>query len=1006
MRNFICLMAILFPSLMLCQEKQIVGRILNEMNEPVAFATIFVKGTSLATKADVRGSFQLTVPAADADSLIITAIGYERKSLSINSSTAASLQVVLVRKITQLDEALVIAYGTTTRRFNTGNVTKVTAEEIQRQPVSNPLSALSGRVPGMIVTQTSGVPGALVNVQIRGRSTLDASLSRNDPLFIIDGVPFESGNLPSNQLSNAANSPVTTSNSPPTGISPLNGINPQDIESMEILKDADATAIYGSRGANGVILITTKKGKPGKTKFNLDMQTGFSSVTRTMEMLNTAQYVAMRKEAFANDGITPTNANAADLLLWDTTRYYNYKEILIGGQARFSHIQGTVSGGNSNTRFSLGGGYHRETTVYSNNFADTRGSFHFNIMHTPSSGKWSVQWSGIYSAGKNRIFRTDLTRYMQLPPHLELYTSSGKLNWQQEGVNFSALGYLNPLADRERKYSSLIENLSSNLLVNYELFKGISFRTSLGYNVYNSDEQSQSPKSSIAPENAALASSNFGFSKRANWIIEPQLEYKLSTGKSRLQVLLGTTFQQRTLNRIVVSGSGYTSDLLLTSLDAAATVTVSNYSEIYRYSALFGRVTYHHKEKYLINLSGRRDGSSRFGPGRQFANFGAAGLGWIFSAEPWMERQKLLSFGKLRTSFGVTGNDQIGDYKYLDLWTSTSNPYQGIPGLRPVSLFNPDYNWEKNNKWEAGLELGFFNDRLSAELSFYRHRSSNQLINYRLPNQAGFTSVVNNLPALVENKGWEIVLQSTNVQKKDFTWKTAFNISLPSNKLISFPGLAGSSYNSIYVEGMPLSVINKIKFLGVNTTTGIYDYEDLNGDLLYTAADRQLLGDLEPSWYGGLSNNIRWKQFIVELFFDFRKQWGSNILSQIGGQPPGFFINQPAIVMERWTKPGDITTIQKFTAVATSDAFRAANRLQASNAIYSEAGFARLKNLAVSYDLPPSVLNRLKISGARMGVQAQNLFTITDYMGNDPENQNFYQLPPLRTIVLSIQLSF
>jgi TonB-linked SusC/RagA family outer membrane protein len=1018
MKQILSILVMLCPLLSMCQPPAISGRIINENNEPVPAASISIHSTGKKTLADNNGQFTIDYSLLSTkdsrllatDSLTITAVGYESKiiSLEILFSTDARLKtIILSRKITALDDVLVIAYGTTTRRLSTGNVSKVSAAELQLQPVSNPLAALSGRVPGLVITQTSGVSGSTINVQLRGRTSLDQSLSRNDPLFIIDGVPFESGNLPVNQLVSAANNPRPTNNSAPSGLSPFNTINPADIESIEVLKDADATAIYGSRGAAGVILITTRKAKAGKASLNINISTGFSSITRSMNFLNTKEYLAMRREAFANDGVTLTTTNAPDVLLWDTTKYYDFKEQLIGGQAQTTDMNTGISGGSATTQFSIGGGYHRETAVFPGPFADTRASFRAAITHIPLNKKWELRFNAIYASEKNRLFRSDLTKYLGLPPHLQLYDSNDKLNWKQDGINFSSLGFLNPMAELERRYTSLNQNLSANLTLSHKLTSSLSLRTSAGYNSFTTDETSTIPRSAIAPENSSLASSNFANASRNNWIIEPQVEYNKAASSGNWNILIGSTFQQRNSKSTSITGSGYTNDLLLGSLNAAATVSGSNTVGLYRYTALFGRISYNWQQKYLVNISARRDGSSRFGPGRRFSNFGAAGAGWIITAEPWMQQQTVFSFLKLRSSFGITGNDQIGDYRYLDLWTATANPYQGIPGLLPLALYNPAFVWEKNKKWEAAVELAVWKDKITFSTAYFRHRSSNQLVSYRLPNQTGFSTVVKNLPALVQNSGWELVLQSTNISGKDFTWKSSLNITIPKNRLLDFPGLEGSSYNSIYVVGHSLSVISKFNYTGIDPATGVYTYEDVNADgKLSSPEDSKLFGDLDPKFYGGFSNTINWHRFSFDCFLEFRKQTGSNYLLALSQQPAGFFYNQPVLVLDRWQKPGDRAAVQRFAAVASSPAYQAASRLSASNAVFSDASYIRIKTIAVSMDLPVTTVQRLKIQSARFYIQAQNFFTITSYKGADPETKDFFQLPPLKTIVAGLQFNF
>jgi TonB-dependent starch-binding outer membrane protein SusC len=983
------------------------GKVTDDQGNPLPGATVKIKGTGEVAITDHNGLYKLG-KVSDQSILVASFIGYETQEVKATDSLN---EIHLLVSHGKLDEVLIQAYGTTTKRLNTGDITKVSAADISSQPVSNVLAALEGRVPGMSITQTSGVPGSSFNVQIRGQSVLDNSLSNNNPLIIIDNVPFEQGIAPTNQLTSAANNPTSISSG---GLSPLNSINPADIESVEVLKDADATAIYGSRGANGVILITTKKGKAGATKVSLTANSGLSNTGRMMPMLNTQQYIAMRKEAFANDGLmissNPSDPGyAPDLTLWSTTRYTDFEKLLIGNTAHTNDFQGSISGGNINTQFMIAGGYQRQTTVYPGDFADGVASMHFSINHTSTDKRFTLQLTGLYSSDKNTMPSTDLTRYINLPPNLKLRDSTGNLAWQDNGVVYNTLGngdIINPLSLLQQQYTSINENLLGNLQLSYKIVKGLVFRTSLGYNVFHSDETSLMPSTSIDPNSGLLPSSSFANSVTKSWIIEPQLEYTRTTANDKLSILLGNTLQDKSGQTISLYGSNYDSDLLLNSIAAAGNITASNDFVQYRYTAFFARINYNLKDKYIFNLTGRRDGSSRFAPDKQWANFGAAGAAWIFSSESFIkDNLPFLSFGKLRSSYGITGNDQIGDYKFLNLWTNTANTYNGLSGLYPQSLYNPNYSWEINKKLEVAVDLGFLKDDILFSASWYSNRSDNQLISYSLPSQTGFFNVVKNFPGLVSNTGLELVLTTKNIHKKDFSWTTSFNITIPKNELLAFPGLSSSSYASQYVIGQSLHLIYALKYTGVDPQTGLYTFEDKNKDGQLTTADYQVLGNTDPKFYGGLQNNITYKQFDLSFFFEFRKQMGFSYLNQLATTPPGWIYNQPEIVESRWQQPGNHSSIQQFTSGYTN-AYTAISYLSLSNGIYTDASYIRLKNVSLSYRLPAAWISKYHISNCRLFLQAQNLLTITKYVGADPETQNLYVLPPLRTIVGGLQLNF
>lgn len=987
------------------------GRVMNENGEPLAGVTITAKKSGKATSSNEQGEFLLR-GINENDVLVFTSIGFQAEEINVNKRTA--ITVTLKIAIDQLDETIIMGYGTTSRRFNTGSITKVTSAEIERQPVSNPLAALQGRVPGLFISQTSGVLGSSFSVAIRGRTTLDPSLSRNDPLFIIDGVPFEPGNLSTNQLRSAANKPRNTTQG---GLSPFNTINPMDIESIEVLKDADATAIYGSRGANGVILITTKRGKAGRTSVSINIYNGWSRVTRTMDLLNTQQYLQMRREAISNDGFIPqatngafSNGYAPDILVWDTAKFVDYKKLVIGNTAMTTDANLSLSGGKENTQFLISAGYHRETNVFSSDLEDKRASLNFNLTHKSSDKKFSIQLSGFYSNDQNNLLQNDLTQYINLPPNFDMYDSSGKPNWIQKGIAINNLNFLFssvPAAELLKRYSSVNDNLLGNLQLSYRLTKHLVFRSSLGYNKFGSDEESNTPKSSLHPLLNAFASASFGNSVSKSWIIEPNLDYTRSFKTGRINILLGSTLQERKTKAENIAATDYTSDLLLSSVNAAGQIRATNNHSQYRYTAFFGRINYNLLDRYIINLSGRRDGSSRFGPANRFTNFGAIGVAWIFSNEKRLKEDfTFLSFGKIRASYGLTGNDQIGDYRYLDLWASSGTPYQAMPGLVPSSLFNPSYRWEKNRKFEAAVDLGIAKDIVLLSAAFSVNRSNNQLINYKLPNQTGFSSVIQNLPAVVQNTTWEFTITTKNATTENFNWTSFLNLTIPNNKLLSFPGLATSGYASLYQEGQALNIIRLYQYEGVDPATGIYKITDVNKDGIYNAEDFLFSKNTDPKFYGGFQNILTYKSFDFSFLFEFRKQWGRNYLAVLGNNQPGLAANQPSVVLNRWQKPGDIAGVQKFTSSFGGAVAYGAAYLNNSDGSYSDASFVRLKNLSFSWLMPKLWLNKLRMESAKIYLQSQNLFVLTNYLGSDPETQDIFVLPPLKTVALGIQVTF
>lgn len=979
----------------------ITGRVINEQAVPLAGVTITAKPSGKITSTNAEGEFQLKDISED-EILVITSIGYQAQEIAVNNRTM--ILVKLKVSISQLDETMVMAYGKTSMRLSTGNISKVSSAELERQPVGNPLLALTGRVPGLNITQSSGLNGAAVKVQIRGQNSI---LQGSDPLYIIDGIPYAPGNSRLNQLINATGE---------IGMSPFNLVSMDNIESIEVLKDADATAIYGSRGANGVILITTKKGSPGKTRFTANVNTGISRVTRTMDMLNTEQYIQMRREAFRNDGLEPSAdplnpGYAPDIMIWDSTRYTDLKKMLIGGTARITNAQVSVSGGSASTQFLIGAAYLRQTTVFPTDHGETKASANFSITHTSTDKKFSIRLNGNYLANENKLNVSDLTSFINLPPNIRLRDEEGKVSWAEGGVPIRfVLFRVNPLAPLNTSYTGKYRNLISNLELGYMIVPGLQSRISFGYNNLQGNEYSAEPSTSIDPNSGNLPSANFSNNSISSWIIEPQLEYTKAFRFGTVTALAGATWQENRSEGISAQGYNYRNDAMLGSISGAGDVFTSNNFSQYRYNALFGRINYNFRNRYIVNASGRRDGSSRFGPADRFANFGAIGAAWIFTEERFLKEQwKLLSFGKIRASWGITGNDQIGDYRYLETWTAIPNTYQGVPITEPTSLFNPTYSWERNQKLEAAIELGFLENKIMFSLAFYKNRSNNQLINYTLPIQTGFNSVLQNQNAQLENKGLELQLSTKNISTANFSWNSSFNLSINRNKLVSFPGLASSSYANTYVIGKSITTRKLYYSKGVNPATGLYEFEDVDRNGILNIADRINYRNVDPKFIGGFSNELKYRNLSLSLFFEFRKQDGYNFISNNTNTfTPGYRpFNHPVGVLDRWQNEGDVTDVQKFAARVSSPVVTNMNLyVPLSDANITDASIIRCKNVSLSYALSAELLKKMKIDRCLLYINAQNLFVLTKYRGADPEVQNLYILPPLRTISGGINLTF
>ncbi len=976
------------------------GVITDENGAPAQGVNVMVRGTNKATTTNLRGEFVLSGVDENAV-LLVSSVGYDRQEIWVKNKAIINTQLRVA--VGNLDELQVIAYGKTTKRFSTGNIATVKASDIEKQPVNNPLLALQGRVPGLFITQATGVPGSGVTVRIQGQNSITKG---NDPLYVIDGIPYIS------QLLSRLNGIFRNSGSPDGGNgNPMSYINPADIESIDILKDADATAIYGSRAANGAILITTKKGKAGQTKADINMQTGWGKVAKRMDLLNLEQYLEMRHEALANDGAPPSISNGDyDLLLWDSTRSTDWQKTLIGGTAKYTDIQINTSGGNTSTQFLIGAGYHKETTVFPGNLSDQKGSLHFTITNNSSNQKFRIQLMGNYLADYNRLISSDPTLdALILPPNAPApYNADGTLNWAQDSQGNSS--WTNPLSYLYNKYKNNTTNLINNVNISYRILPGLEIKSSLGYTNLRSNEITINPLTSVKPERRDNSSRSAVYANSSinSWIIEPQASYKCSVGKGTLELLVGTSFQQINKNFLYQFGLGFNSDLVLEDIKSAPTVVVSStISSIYKYSAAFSRFFYNWQDKYIVNVTARRDGSSRFGSKNQFHSFGAVGVGWVFAKEKIIQTNfPFVSFGKLRGSFGTTGNDQIGDYQFLNLYnpTSVGNPYQGASGLVPNGLPNPYLQWEETKKLQFGLDFGFFNDRILFNVTYAQNRSSNELLSYSLPILTGFSSVIRNFPATVQNTSLEFSLSTIIFKAKTFSWSSNINLTVPKNKLIAFPNLATSTSANTLVIGQPITLVKVFHLLGVDPATGKYQFADSKGNATFTPnsiTDKTVFINTSPTYYGGFQNSIQFKGIELDVFFQFVKQKGKNYSL---GYYPGDYLNEPTSVLNRWKKPGDIATIQRYnTNYSLNSQF--SNASNTSDAAWADASYIRLKNVSLSWVLPERIRRKAHLQGCRLYFQGQNLLTFTNYTGMDPETLSLNSLPPLRMLTFGVQVS-
>lgn len=999
------------------------GRVIDEDGIPLAGASVLWEKGHMVTNTDGDGRFYL--PGVDEKAVFtISYVGFKTKSLKVKPDMG---EIKMERFDANLDAVQVIAYGTNTRRFSVGSAVTITAEDIASQPVTNVLQALQGRVPGLELRQSSGAPGSSVKLQIRGQNTLRSSLAfgsddelYNQPLFIIDGVPFAPQNKDINQY--FALGAARTGDGIELGVSPFNNINPADIESITVLKDADATSIYGTQGLNGVILITTKKGKGGKTSFTATIDKSINRVARPLQMLNTQQYLELRKEAATNDGITPDQYDMysfPDLVTFDQNKYTNFYDEFFNNTASTTRAHGSLTGGSENTNFVFSGGYSKSDYNFPGDYAEKTFTMHSAVHHGVLNNRLTFDFGTDYSYNRNNTSgNPNITSIYLTPPNLpDMLDAAGNLVWNYKGVDITQFQQYTYLKETSLAQSY---NLNTSLRLGWKIMNGLKFSTNLGYSRFNTTQYTTHPKSSVNPAYNAISRVEVGDQKFETLNIEPQLDFERKMGRGVLNVLLGSTYKKSMDYSTNIMAQGYGSEALMGSLSGATSFQIGDNNTIYKYSGGFGRLGYIYNQKYILSLTARRDISSNFGSGRQLGNFGSAALGWIFSEEQGFKNLlPFVSYAKLYGSYGTTGGDGVEAYRYNAYWVSgTSAPlFQGVRSYIPYNLYNPDYSWSTKKSLNISMDLGFLNNRLIINGTWYRNRTGNQLIASALPIQVGFNDVTENFQAVLQDKGWEFTLTSTNLKSKDFNWNSSFNISFNRNKLIAFPGLESSSYNYSYFLGQSTSAVLGFNYKGVNPETGLFEFYKTNGEvtsnpeynLASKGGDQSIIADLQPKFFGGLGNNFTYKNFSLSVFLQFSKTLGINYIGGLysqGRSGIGGLGNIPVVALDHWKKPGDISDIQKATSTY-GEVSNAASAFQMSSGAISDASYIRVKTVSLGYTLPQTVFKKAGMQNFKVYVNTQNLFTITGYKVGDPEAAgSTYGMPIQRNIAFGLSFNY
>lgn len=959
-------------------------------NKPLLGVIISQKGSDQVTTTNEKGTYRLEV---NAENPILLFRHPEYSEQQITVSNQSVIHINLEPKVKGIEEVILNAgYYKVKDKERTGSIAKVSAKDIENQPVTNVLSAVQGRMAGVSITQNGGTAGGGYDIQIRGKNSLRRE--GNIPLYVIDGVP----------MGTAITSQYSTLVLPLLNINPLNAINPNDIKSIEILKDADATAIYGSRGANGVVLVTTKNGSAGKLSLSVNTSYALSKALIGLDMMNTSQYLSMRKAAYAHDGITAYPATAYDVNgVWNQESDTEWLKKLIGNTATSSDVRLAVSGGGKLTKFSVSAGHNEQTTVFTKNAKFVNNTFSSQLTHQSADKKFSLSLSHLFSQQKNNAVNEDITNKATLlaPDAPHLYNVDGSINWESNT-------FANPVAGYNATYLS--ENLQhiTNLNTQVEVIPDLFLKLNAGFSNFSFEEWSLKPNTIYNPAYVTGQSSFYSSASKSNndqlsYIIEPQINWNYRKDQHELSFLMGASLQNENNKKEAMTGSAFENNALLQNISAAQTKTIAEQTKTeYNYAGFFGRVNYQFAGRYILNITGRRDGSSRFGPKKRFANFGALGAAWIFSDENFLKEVEWLSFGKIRGSFGTAGSDNIGDYQYLNTYTVSPQGYNGVIGLDPARLYNPDYSWEQTQKLETALELGLFKNRLYLVTSWYRNRSSNQLVGYQLPATTGFSSVIANLPATIENRGFELEFISKPIRTTRFEWESSFNISFPQNKLLSFPGLEGSTYANKFVVGQPINIVKLYQLNGIDPATGLYQFTDFNGDdKISSPDDNRIIENIGVRYFGGWNNSFKHQQWEMSFLIQGVKQKNLNYNSAM--PLPGGLFNQPVEVLDVWSPSNPNGFYMPYSTGTAGNQNNAQNDFRSSTATVSDASFIRLKNIQLTYTIP--TVSKI-IKDMKVYFQGQNMLTVTKYFGMDPEFTVKGYLPPLRTFSFGTQFNF
>jgi TonB-linked SusC/RagA family outer membrane protein len=982
--------------------------------------SVSIKGRTQGTLTDASGNYRLSTDGNV--TLVYSFIGFTSVEEPVNNRSV--INVELKTDVRNLSEVVVTGYGQQIKRDLTGNIAKVKAADIQDQPVTTFDQALQGKAAGVQINSGSGKLGQGIQVRVRGQSSVSAS---NQPLYIVDGTPVTTDNLSFNSAST----------------NPLADINPQDIESVDILKDASAGAIYGARAANGVVLITTKRGKAGRTNINFGAQYGSSKPTKKLNFLNTDQYVKFYNQAAANsdriEGLDPADPDSYSSYMksfYDTQGLGTYgtpKQVstnwgdLAYQDAPYQQYDLNINGGNEKTTFYLSGQLLDQKGILVGN-ALQRYSGRLNLDHQVSD-----RFRTGFNIGLTRTYNQRISadnqfdnpmQMVALPPMTPATDPTTGLPVGTPPGDISIPVYYNPLINIGNAYfnTTVYRNIS-NVYGQLQIMKGLTFRTEFGLDVLNQQEElyynSKTQRNFSAPQGVGQNR----FVRVENYTTNNFFSYGTVFGKHAIDATLGMSYQQSQQKTNFTEGRDFPSDAYRQIVSAARKTDGSSTQTDYRFLSYFARANYKFSDRYLLGVSARVDGSSRFGRNSRYGFFPAVSAGWVLSEESFLKNNNTISFLKLRSSYGRTGNAEIQNFPQLGLFTGDAN-YGSLPGQRPSQLANPDLKWESTNQFDIGLDFGILNNRINGEIDYYNKQTTGLLLNVNVPGTTGFATQFRNVGSL-ENKGFEFVLNTENLTGA-FRWTTSFNAATNQNKITNLQGQiieGGINAMSRAVEGQPLGVFFTQEYAGVDPANGdalwYKNTANPDGSLdrtttnVYSQAQRVVKGSPLPKWTGGITNTFSYKGITLSVLFNgvFGNKinfYGVGRYSSANGR---FEDNQTVDQLAAWTTQNTNTNVPEARLYYNNGA-------QSSSRFILDGSFVRLRTATLSYNLPKALINRVKLNNVRFFVTGQNLLTFTKYAGWDPEvnadyivsniaqGYDFYTAPQARTITGGINIGF